>query len=512
MNIVYINVFVQLYLYIFAIVAYADVLVAAEVNSFTGCYFRCCIAVSGKTPALVCVICYFADFLQLLFGCSLTFAVSKAIISSSLVAKSADCCSSGIHNNVACCYTAACPNRAIAAADVYKSVIISGKKNIVIQSNLILHTTVFCLFRSYSNIITLGNNTVLTCFSCYCMELATVYCISVFAACCYVDDLTSYTYTTYRYSTFSRFPSKRCIGRFISGQRIIALIASFSACSRTGTKCNRTFCQCIGIAANCISTLNICFSSHTNCSRVVTQHFCLLSYCSYIRTCSFFICMSSDYNTILLACNSLSTNCNRIGTKSLSRVTNCNCAKSIRKTLCAKSNTCFLISFSFATKSKTIHASGYSFMTNCDSVSSTAQITITNRNRSCFSSFRIIANNSTFRTSCLSVTTNSSCITRRTCFTISTNSNTFRSFSRCTTANLNFCIFRCQISSHSRCYTRTGHYTCSNQHCQQFFSGAAFSSMAFCHFGNNHISITRFTPDNLKDLVHKNIPPNILKN
>ena len=178
MNIVYINVFVQLYLYIFAIVAYADVLVAAEVNSFTGCYFRCCIAVSGKTPALVCVICYFADFLQLLFGCSLTFAVSKAIISSSLVAKSADCCSSGIHNNVACCYTAACPNRAIAAADVYKSVIISGKKNIVIQSNLILHTTVFCLFRSYSNIITLGNNTVLTCFSCYCMELATVYCIS----------------------------------------------------------------------------------------------------------------------------------------------------------------------------------------------------------------------------------------------------------------------------------------------------------------------------------------------
>ncbi len=171
MNGVNINVFVQLYLYIFAIVAYADVLVAAEVNSFTGSYFRCFAAVSGQIPALVCVICYFADFLQLLFGCSLTLAVSKAIISSGCIAKSAYGCGSTIHNNVACCYTAACPNRAIAAADVYKSVIISGKKNIVIQCNIILHTAVFCLFRSYSNISTFGNNTMLACFGCYFLQL-----------------------------------------------------------------------------------------------------------------------------------------------------------------------------------------------------------------------------------------------------------------------------------------------------------------------------------------------------
>ena len=36
--------------------------------------------------------------------------------------------------------------------------------------------------------------------------------------------------------------------------------------------------------------------------------------------------------------------------------------------------------------------------------------------------------------------------------------------------------------------------------------------MVFCHFGNNYISITRFTPDNLKYLIHENTPPNILKN
>ena len=38
--------------------AYADVLVTTKVNNFAGCYFRCCIAVSGKLPALVCYFTY----------------------------------------------------------------------------------------------------------------------------------------------------------------------------------------------------------------------------------------------------------------------------------------------------------------------------------------------------------------------------------------------------------------------------------------------------------------------
>ena len=164
LNGVYINIFIQLNLNIGTIIADFNVLVTTNVNSFTGSYFRCFAAVGGQIPTLICIICYFTNFLQLLFCCSLTFAVSKAIISSSCIAKTAYGCSSTIHNNVACCYTAACPNRAIAAANVYKSVIISGKKNIVIQSNIILHTAVFCLFRSYSNISTFGNNTMLACF------------------------------------------------------------------------------------------------------------------------------------------------------------------------------------------------------------------------------------------------------------------------------------------------------------------------------------------------------------
>ena len=135
---------------------------------------------------LACFGCY---FLQLLFGCSFTGSC-KAFISSSCIAKTAYSCSSAIHNNIACCYTAACPNRAIAAADVYISVvIISCKFNIVFQSHIILHTAVFCLFRSYSNISALGNNTVLACFGFYLLQLAYVYSIFIVSTCCYAGNL-----------------------------------------------------------------------------------------------------------------------------------------------------------------------------------------------------------------------------------------------------------------------------------------------------------------------------------
>ena len=209
LNGVYINIIIQLNLNIGTIIADFNVLVTTNVNSFTGSYFRCFTAVSGQVPALVCVLCYFTNFLQLLFGCSLTFAVSKAIISSSCIAKSAYGCSSTIHNNVACCYTAACPNRAIAAADVYKSVIISGKTNIVIQSNIILHTAVFCLFRSYSNISTFGNNTVLACFFVYLLQLCHVDGIRIFSTCGNVSNLASdiVRRITHRNSSFCGSPS-----------------------------------------------------------------------------------------------------------------------------------------------------------------------------------------------------------------------------------------------------------------------------------------------------------------
>ena len=168
------NIVFQLNLNMGTIIADVNVLVTTEVNSFTGSYFRCFAAVSGQIPALVCVLCYFADFLQLLFGCSLTFAVSKASISSSFIAKPAYSCSSTIHDNTAIysaayCYTASCPDSAFAAADAYKIVSISCKSNIVIQSNFVFLATVFIGVFGYSNISTIGNSTV---FECFCWRIS----------------------------------------------------------------------------------------------------------------------------------------------------------------------------------------------------------------------------------------------------------------------------------------------------------------------------------------------------
>ena len=170
-----INIVFQLNLNIGTVIADVNVLVTTEVNSFTGSYFRCFAAVSGQLPALVCVLCYFADFLQLLFGCSLTFAVSKASISSSFIAKPAYSCSSTIHDNTAIysaayCYTASCPDSAFATADAYQSVrIISCKINIVFQVNIIFLATVRIIFWGYSNVVTCGNSTV---FECFCWRIS----------------------------------------------------------------------------------------------------------------------------------------------------------------------------------------------------------------------------------------------------------------------------------------------------------------------------------------------------
>ena len=170
-----INIVFQLNLNMGTIIADVNVLVTTEVNSFTGSYFRCFAAVSGQIPALVCVLCYFADFLQLLFGCSLTFAVSKVSISSSCIAKPAYSCSSTIHDNTAIysaayCYTASCPDSAFATADAYQSVrIISCKMNIVFQVNIIFLATVRIIFWGYSNVVTCGNSIM---FECFCWRIS----------------------------------------------------------------------------------------------------------------------------------------------------------------------------------------------------------------------------------------------------------------------------------------------------------------------------------------------------
>ena len=140
---------------------------------------------------LACFGCY---FLQLFFGCSFTGSC-KAFISNSFISKTAYGCFIAIHNNTACyyaacCYTAACPDSAFAAADAYKIASISFKLNIVIQSNIVLHTAVCSFFRGYSNISTISNNTVLFCFCFYIFQLAIVYCVFISFTVRYAADFT----------------------------------------------------------------------------------------------------------------------------------------------------------------------------------------------------------------------------------------------------------------------------------------------------------------------------------
>ena len=338
MNGIYINIFVQLNLYIFAIITYADVLVAAEVYSFTGSYFRCFAAVGGQIPTLICVICYFTNFLQLLFGCSFTLAVSKTIISSSCIAKSAYSCSSAIHNNIACCYTATCPNRALAAADVYISVvIISCKFNIVFQSHIILHTAVFCLFRGFSNISALGNNTVFACFGCYFLQL-------------------------------------------------------LFGCSFT-----------LAVSKTIISSSCIAKSAYS-CSSAIHDNTAIYS-AAYCYTAS---CPDSAFATA-------------------------DAYQSVRIISC-KSNIVIQSNFVFLA-TVFIGVFGYSNIST-------------------------IGNSTVFECFCW------------------------------------------RISSHRRSHACTGHNTCCNQHCQQFFSGAAFAAMIFRNFRNNNVCVARLTPNYFEYLVH----------
>ena len=317
------------------------------------------ISALGNNTVFACFGCY---FLQLLFGCSLTFAVSKAIISSSCIAKSAYSCSSAIHNNIACCYTAACPNRALAAADVYISVvIISCKFNIVFQLNLNMGTIIADVNVLVTTEVNSFTGSYFRCFAAVSGQIPALVCVL-----CYFADFLQLLFG--------------CSLTFAVSKAIISS-------------------SCIAKPAySCSSTI------HDN-TAIYSAAYC------YPASCPDSAFATADaYHCVIIA---------------------------EKNNIVIQSNFVFLATVC-------IGVFGYSNVVTCG--------------------------NST--------------------------------------------VFECfcwRISSHRRSHACTGHNTCCNQHCQQFFSGAAFGSMAFCHFGNNYIRITRFTPDNLKYLIHENTPPNILK-
>ena len=63
------QILVQLNLNLSAVIAYADILIAAEINIFTRCYINSgsSSTVSGKIPAFICICSYLFDFFQLAY-------------------------------------------------------------------------------------------------------------------------------------------------------------------------------------------------------------------------------------------------------------------------------------------------------------------------------------------------------------------------------------------------------------------------------------------------------------
>ena len=281
-------------------------------------FFYLYIITGNQGSMLACFGCY---FLQLLFGCSFTGSC-KASISSSFIAKSAYGCSSTIHNNTACfytacCYFAACPDSAFAAADAYKSVrIISCKINIVLQSNFIFLATV-CIeaFVGYSNINTIiGNSTVFECFFVYFFQLCNVYSVGICSTCCNVGDLASYAVTAHRYSTFSSLPG--CIRLTVS---TIAKHACSCACYAAGTQSNTAFTNNFGIMTENNSVINSCFGyfiSRAENNVILTAYLVIITD-NLIAVCGNFI-FNTDYSNIRCIGNSVLITVNKVILCSLS--------------------------------------------------------------------------------------------------------------------------------------------------------------------------------------------------
>ena len=401
---------------------------------------------------LAVLACFSSYFLQLLFGCSLTGSC-KAIISSSCIAKSAYSCSSAIHNNIACCYTAACPNRALAAADVYISVvIISCKFNIVFQSHIILHTAVFCLFRGYSNISALGNNTVFACFGCYFLQL--LFGCSLTGSC-------------------KAIISSSCIAK--SAYSCSSAIHNNIACCYTAACPNRALAAAdVYISVVIISCkFNIVFQSHIILHTAV---FCLFrgySNISALGNNTVFACFGCYFLQLLFGCSLTFAVSKAIISSSCIAKPAYSCSSTIHD------NTA-------------IYSAAYCHTAACpDSAFAAAD------------AYKIV-----------SISFKSNIVIQSNFVFLATVFIGVFGYSNISTIG-NSTVFECfcwRISSHRRSHACTGHNTCCNQHCQQFFSGAAFAAMIFRNFRNNNVCVACFTPDNLKYLVHKTLLLNIFKN
>ena len=197
---VYIDIFVQLNLNFSAVMAYADVLVAAEVNNFVGSYIGCfgCNTVGGKIPAFICICSYLFDFFQLAYIYSISIINAFSYVSDYFIVSI-----QAIFGDIS---IAAKTNTTLSTKEVVACIYLVNFQ-IFVQLNLNGCNAIFVIF-AYGNIFFVTgkvNNTIIfnlaqaTCYStissklpaafCYsAVQLAYIYSIGISYACCYVGN------------------------------------------------------------------------------------------------------------------------------------------------------------------------------------------------------------------------------------------------------------------------------------------------------------------------------------
>ena len=227
--------------------AYADVLVAAEVNIIAGFYVGCfgSKTVGGQVPAFICICSYLFDFFQLAYIYSISIINACSYVSDYFIVSI-----QAIFGNVSRA------TKANAHIIIHEEVTSMNAVNIKVSVQVNLNKgSILVFFLAYGNIFIVaaevnitagfyvgcfGSKTVgrqiPTCISsvAYFFQLAYVYSVSIGSTCCYIDNLTFSTFTAYGY----------CISS-----------VSYTA----GTQSNSAFTGNFGIMTENNSVINSCF-------------------------------------------------------------------------------------------------------------------------------------------------------------------------------------------------------------------------------------------------------------
>ena len=264
---------VQLYFNISTIMAYADVLVAAEVNSFTGCNLsRGFVTVCRKVPTLVSSFFYSVQLAAVycFFGICRNFAVCYTgnlaiLVNGNLVVKlDAAICKA----NATCTFTCASDGSNACQSIFQRN---ANYITIIAYLNVSIAIKFNCSARFYIRCIALFSFQLptLACASSsftYLLQLCYVYCVSIFSTCCYIGNLTSNFFTlyrtAYRNSTMSCIPSNTGF----SFSSTIAKRACNCACYTANAQSNAAFCTYASTAAdsNCIIGCNFILMTEGN--------------------------------------------------------------------------------------------------------------------------------------------------------------------------------------------------------------------------------------------------------